>query len=67
MNYRRAVSKIALGFSLASFITGVWKHDTARLSRAFLALGVAWVYREIDLGWSEEKKTWKFIPFRDRP
>ena len=61
MNWHRYVICFCLSGSITGFIMGVWKYDVARLSLAFVFLSLAWMYREMYLGWNEETKTWKFV------
>jgi hypothetical protein len=59
--FHRAIGRMCLGFAIGLFGTGVWKADVQRLSLAFVFLGLAWLYREMDLGWNEETKSWRFL------
>ena len=47
------------GSAQASLLEGVYRHGVVRLSLAFLFLASAWAYREMDLGWDADKKSWE--------
>jgi hypothetical protein len=61
MNWHRYVYAGCLGFSVPGFIIGTWHRDFTQLSLAFVFLSIGWMYREMYLGWNQEKKSWKFI------
>lgn len=64
MNFRRVFFHFYWSCAVSSFGAGMWMRDCDYLSVAFIFLAAAWVYREMDLGWNQEKNTWSFISAR---
>ena len=60
-SWRGSLAHGFLGMALGFFAGGVYRHGVVRLSLAFLFLASAWAYREMDLGWDADKKSWKFV------
>lgn len=53
-----------LAFAVSQFARGIWKYDQTCLALAFVFLGLAWLWREMIIGWMPESKTWRFLPWR---
>ncbi len=64
MKYQRYATCFLVGFAFGSFAGGLYEYSAQRLSLAFIYLLLAWMYREMNLGWSKDKKSWKFLPFQ---
>lgn len=67
MKWYRYVGSGAFGIAVGSFLSGVYLHNPTRLTIAFVYLGLAWIYREMNLGWDVENDRWKPLPWRQVP
>jgi hypothetical protein len=61
MNWHRNAYRFFFTFAITGFAPATYKHDAAILSIDFVFLLLAWMYREMYLGWNQEKRSWKFI------
>jgi len=64
MKYQEYAIKLFFGMAFGYFFNGLYTNSTCKLSLAFIFLLLAWVYREMNLGWAKDKKSWKFLPFQ---
>ena len=64
MKYQEYAIKLFFGMAFGYFFNGLYTNSTWKLSLAFMFLLLAWGYREMNLGWAKDKKSWKFLPFQ---
>lgn len=59
--YLKLIQATAAGLAIGSFARGLYRYDATALAIAFIFLAVAWMYREMYLGWDDTKRSWKFV------